>query len=191
VFTMPFSSAGRKKFAAHVALLLVDIVVLALSARVNRFQEFFYAADLFPFALSIITLVVLCSAIALDFATEDAYTGRAQIEIGYLGILSVLWLASNIFSTSRWRFVPLICYSIPAEFPDEGAWCRNLQALKAFVWIEFLLCFLTMIVTLRYSIMQNAYGNKHIWQMPLSRYWPRMPEEKASYTRDREFLPFE
>ena len=60
-------------------ILLVDIIVLALSSRVNQFQEFFCAllfvvwdviitdrsssstvvADLFPLALSIITLVVV------------------------------------------------------------------------------------------------------------------------------------
>ena len=41
-----FSSVGKKKIAAQVALLLVDIVVLALAARVNDFNEFFCASPL-------------------------------------------------------------------------------------------------------------------------------------------------
>lgn len=38
---MAFSSVGKKKVAAHVALYFVNIIVLALAARVNLFQEFF------------------------------------------------------------------------------------------------------------------------------------------------------
>lgn len=28
---------------------------------------------------------------------------------------------------------------VPAEFSDEKTWCRDLQALKAFVWIEWVI----------------------------------------------------
>lgn len=41
--------------------MFTDIIVLALSVRVNIFQEFFFVADLFPLSLSIITLVVFVS----------------------------------------------------------------------------------------------------------------------------------
>jgi hypothetical protein len=59
VHTMAFSSVGRTKVAAHreyffnprkyptnifaVFLLLINIIVLALSTRVNQFQEYFCA----------------------------------------------------------------------------------------------------------------------------------------------------
>jgi hypothetical protein len=96
--------------------------------------------------------------LALDFALDNSYTGRAQFEIGVFGVLSVFWLAFNAFSTSRWGQVPFHCNSIPSgthsywnhynaihsfivkDFPDEITWCKNLQALKSFVWINFLIC---------------------------------------------------
>lgn len=73
---MTFSSVGKKKVAVHIALYFVNIIVLALAARVNLFQEFFCesfelkflvrfdifsqdAADLFPLGLSITSLVIL------------------------------------------------------------------------------------------------------------------------------------
>ncbi|EEB87199.1 hypothetical protein MPER_15550 [Moniliophthora perniciosa FA553] len=56
---MALSSTGKKRIGIHGAQLLVTIIVLALSARVNQFQEFFFAADLFPLALSIVSLVLL------------------------------------------------------------------------------------------------------------------------------------
>ena len=45
--------------------ILADIVVLVLSSRVNVFQEFFFVADLFPLALSIITLVIFVTMYVL------------------------------------------------------------------------------------------------------------------------------
>ena len=96
--------------------------------------------------------------LALDFALDNSYTSRAQFEIGVFGVLSVFWLAFNAFSSSRWSQVPFYCNSIPSgthlfhiyynaihpsivkDFPDEITWCKNLQALKSFVWANFLIC---------------------------------------------------
>ncbi|EDQ99837.1 uncharacterized protein LACBIDRAFT_334678 [Laccaria bicolor S238N-H82] len=113
--SMAFSSVGRTKVASHLILLFVNIIVLALSARVNLFQGFFFHADLFPLALSIITFVIIVFLLALDFALNNSYTGRAQFEIGVFGVLSIFWLSFNAFSTSRWRQVPFHCNSIPSE----------------------------------------------------------------------------
>ncbi|PPQ67688.1 hypothetical protein CVT26_007415 [Gymnopilus dilepis] len=194
---MTFSSVGRKKLAGHAAFLLVDIIVLALAARVNQFQDFFYVADIFPLALSIISLVFVITLFALDFALVNSYTGRPQSEIGIFGVLSIFWLAFNAFSTSRWRLVPLQCDSIPSDFLDERHWCKDLQALKSFVWVNFLLCFGITIFTLRYAISQYNRGNKYIFQMPLSRYRPDMhtSNHDSGFSfyggRGSEFLQFE
>lgn len=186
-----FTSVGRKKLAAHLAVYFVNIIVLALAARVNLFQEFFYAADLFPLGLSIASLVILTAMIVLDFASKNSYTGRAQFEIGVFAVLSMFWLGFNAFSTSRWRHVPLKCSAIPAGFDDVKTWCQDLQALKAFVWVEWLIFLITAFVTLRYSIAQSSRGNKHIYRMPLSRYSPNLNRgADVDYSRNSEFMQF-
>jgi len=182
--------------AGHAAFLFVDIIVLALAARVNQFQDFFYVADIFPLALSIISLVFLVTLTVLDFALADSYTARPQSEIGIFGILSIFWLAFNAFSTSRWRLVPLQCDSIPSDFIDERYWCKELQALKSFVWINFLICLGITVFTLRYAISQYNRGNKHVFQMPLSRYRPDFHNTDSGFSfyggdRESEFLQFE
>ncbi|KAJ8078444.1 hypothetical protein AAF712_012105 [Marasmius tenuissimus] len=169
---MAFSSVGKKKLAAQGLLFFINILVLAFASRVNQFQEYFYVADLFPFALSIITLVLLTTMITLDLATTNAFIGRAQYEIGIFTVMSILWLAFNAFSTSRWSDVPLQCGTIPEDFSDIRTWCRDLQALKAFIWIEWLTFFLITVVTARYAVTQNTRGHKHIFKVPLSRYSP-------------------
>jgi len=178
--------------AGHVVFLLVDIVVLALSTRVNRFQDFFYVADLFPFALSIISLVVVVLLLTLDLALDNSYSGRPQTTIGVFGVLGIFWLAFNAFSTSRWRQIPFQCDSIPFDFLDERDWCKSLQALKSFVWIIFLLSFGIAGFTLRYAVSQYNRGNKHIFQMPLSRYRSELRGSDEVYSgRGSEFLQFE
>ncbi|KAF5381639.1 hypothetical protein D9615_005493 [Tricholomella constricta] len=189
---MAFSAIGKVKVAAHAALFFVNILVLAFSTRVNHFQEFYFMADLFPFGLSIVTLILLTITIALDFAVENSYTGRAQFEIGHFGLLSIFWLAFNSFSTSRWRMIPFQCNSIPSDFSEERGWCKDVQALKGLVWVEFFMCFVTALMTLRYTFTQYSRGNKHIFQMPLSRYHPELLfGQKLTYGRDSEFLQFE
>ncbi|THH07149.1 hypothetical protein EW146_g9405 [Bondarzewia mesenterica] len=128
------------------AIILMNVLVLALSARVNQFQNFFFVADLFPFALSIITLSISVLMLLLDVGVEDSITAHPPFQIGMLFLLSIFWLAFNSFSTSRWTYIPLNCSSIP-----PGA-----------------------LVALRYAMTQSQRGQKHIWSTPLSRYRPQV-----------------
>ncbi|KAJ3512761.1 hypothetical protein NLJ89_g3334 [Agrocybe chaxingu] len=170
---MVLSSVGRKKLAGQAAFLFLDVVVLALSARVNQFQDFFYVADIFPLALSIVSLVLVVILIVMDLILYDSYTSRPQFEIGFFGVLSIFWLAP--------------------EFMDERVWCKTLQALKSFVWITFVTCIAIALFTLRYSISQYKRGNKHVFEMPLSRYRPEIGPSSDAFRAGRgsEFLQFE
>jgi hypothetical protein len=169
---MAFSPVGRKKVAAHILLLVVNILVLALSTRVNIYQDFFFIADRFPFVLSIITFALLGIMTLVDFVSNSSYTGRPQFEIGVFSVLGIFWLAFNAFSSSRWRSAPFNCGEIPSDYADTIQWCQELSALRVLVWVEWLIFFFTTITTLRYSITQSNRGNKHVFQMPLSRYTP-------------------
>nr|GAT58871.1 predicted protein [Mycena chlorophos] len=177
---MSFSSVGRTKIAANLFLLLLNIIVLALSTRVNLYQDFFFVADRFPFILSIITFVVLGLMTLVDFCSNNSYTGRAQFEIGVFSILSIFWMAFNAFSSSRWSSVPLSCGGIPSEYPDVLQWCHELTALRVLVWFEWLTFFFTLVLTLRYAITESNRGNKHIFKMPLSRYDPSLRSDAAN-----------
>ncbi|KAJ7182664.1 hypothetical protein C8R43DRAFT_864720, partial [Mycena crocata] len=167
-----FSPVGRKKVAVHILILLINVIVLALSTRVNLYQEFFFIADRFPFALSIVTFALLGTMTFVDFVSNSSYTGRPQFEIGVFSVLGIFWLAFNAFSSSRWNGAPFMCGGIPSDLPDTLQWCQELSALRVMVWVEWLMLFFTTITTARYSITQSNRGNKHVFQMPLSRYTP-------------------
>ncbi|KAL7283048.1 hypothetical protein PYCCODRAFT_1439990 [Trametes coccinea BRFM310] len=177
------SSVGKKKLGVHVLLIVLDVIALALAARINIFQEFYFMADLFPLGLAIATLIILFFMLVLDLAIQNVPTARPAFEIGILYVLSIFWLAFNAFSTSRWRNIPLNCSAIPEEYPDERTWCRDVQALKSFVWIEFVALFFTASFILRYAITQNNRGRKQIWSGPLSRYVPRDLPQRNEFMR--------
>jgi uncharacterized integral membrane protein len=176
---MAFSSVGRTKVAAHFAILLVNLIVLALSARVNIFQEFFFVADRFPFGLSIVTFILLGLMVLADFVSSNSYTGRPQFEIAMFSAFTIFWLAFNAFSTSRWNSAPLNCGEIPSDYPDVIQWCHELSALRVFVWIEWVMILLTVFFTLRYAVTQSNLGHKHVFEMPLSRYSPELKSQNA------------
>ncbi|OCH84080.1 hypothetical protein OBBRIDRAFT_799397 [Obba rivulosa] len=168
------SAVGKKRAAMYASLIVIlDVAVLALAARVNIFQEFFFMADVLPFALSIVTLGLLLITLTINFSGINCFLTRPTFETGFLLCLSVLWLASNAFSTSRWGGIPLACSSIPAEYAYERAWCTDVQALKALVWILFVFLFIVAAFTLRYVITESRRGRSHIWDGPLSHYGPR------------------
>lgn len=166
----PYSEVGKRRWKAYATLYVVNIIVLALSTRVNQFQGFFFMADLFPLGLSITTLVLLTFTFYLDFSQTNSFTARPPFEIAFLSLLNIFWLAFNSFSTSRWKHVPMACSAIPDEFADERVWCRDVQALKVSVWIEFAILFLTLSYTLYFVFSEHRAGNKHVWWTALSRY---------------------
>ncbi|KAJ3542226.1 hypothetical protein NM688_g5995 [Phlebia brevispora] len=186
----PVSTVGRRFLSVFVILLLVDVVVVALAAKVNIYQEFFFMADLFPLGLSIATLIVLFFSITTDIVFYNAFASRPAFKIGLCFVLSTFWLAFNIFSTSRWGNIPMPCSSVPSDLPDERAWCEDVQALKSFVWIffvggacycfipthkqdlKFTLVFLTGAFTVRYAVAEHQHGNRSIWNSSLIRFDP-------------------
>ncbi|KAF8823375.1 hypothetical protein HHX47_DHR10000164 [Lentinula edodes] len=100
---------------------------------------------------------------------------------------------------SLWPALP-VCYRFQHSVPssniapgsdDVKTWCQDVQALKAFVWIEWLIFSLTAYITLRYTISQKNRGNNHILRMPLSRYSPHLRNDGTTeYIRNSEFLQF-
>ncbi|KAH9026972.1 hypothetical protein EDB84DRAFT_1589115 [Lactarius hengduanensis] len=185
-------SVGRGVLFGYCVIVVLNIVVLALSARVNHFQDYFYIADVFPLALSAVTFGIAVLAFLLDIGLQNSPTARPSFEIAVLLILSIFWLACNVFSTSRWRHIPLDCSTIPTDYPDVRSWCRDLQALKAFVWINWVVLFIAALVALQFSVKQHQKGQKHIWHTPLSRFKPRGTHERSSTIGSKleDFLRF-
>jgi len=177
---MALTSTGKKKLCSYAFIIALDIVVLALSVSVNIFQEFFFVADLFPLLLSIVTLAIFLLQVVLDLTSKNAFTARPAFEIPLLGTLTIVWLAFNAFSTSRYTDLP-DC-SVFDDVPDERTWCRNVQGLRVFIWLEWAALLLNTIVLARISIVEARRGNTAVWRTALSHYRPN--SESGDFVQD-------
>jgi len=138
----PFSSVGMARLAIYSVLLLCNLIVFAVSAHVNSFHGFFYVADQAPFVLSIFTGLIVGAVVVSDILARDSPLSRPVPEVTWLAALSLVWLCFNAFSTSRWRFVQATdCASLPAstDFAKATGWCQSVQALRGFVWLEWVI----------------------------------------------------
>jgi len=170
---MPHPASIRTKVQG--LLLVFTIVTLALSGHVNAFQGFFYVADRIPFVLSLITLLILLVSI---YSGKQSKLSRPAIEAAYLGVLTVIWLCANAFSTSRWQFIQISdCNSIPVEQnPDflnqAKTWCYEIQALRAFIWFEWLTLLAYFGGLVYFATRHASRGTKHVWTTSIGQFDP-------------------
>ncbi|KAI0691474.1 hypothetical protein BC835DRAFT_112311 [Cytidiella melzeri] len=176
---MELTRFGKRILFAYLVLLALDIAVLALAARVNIWQEFFFMADLFPLGLSIASLVLMLVLLLSASGLQYTFAARPAFHLGIFGLLSIFWLAFNAFSTSRWSDIPLPCSTIPDDFADERGWCQEVQALKAFVWILFVGVFLTTMFMAQHIFAQHRHGNSQIWRFSIMHFDPRAADHQG------------
>jgi len=170
-------SVGGNVFFGYLVIVSLNVVILALSARVDHFQDEFHVADILPLVLSAITLGITVLAFALDVVLENSPTARAPFKIASLLILSIFWLVFNVFSTARWIHFSFDCSAIPADFSDTR--CKDIQALKVFIWVNWVVLLLATLGTLCFSMVQHRNGEKHIWAVSLTSFEPRERDERS------------
>ncbi|KAH9960626.1 hypothetical protein BC827DRAFT_1132657, partial [Russula dissimulans] len=175
----------------------LNVVILVLSARVDHFQDEFHVADILPLVLSAITLgitvlacafrfsafyspfrpVITTCSFVLDVVLDNSPTARAPFKIASLLILSIFWLVFNVFSTARWIHSSFDCSAILAGLSDTR--CKDIQALKVFIWVNWVVLLLATLGTLCFSMVQHRNGEKHIWTVSLTRFEPRERNERS------------
>ncbi|KZW04165.1 hypothetical protein EXIGLDRAFT_758463 [Exidia glandulosa HHB12029] len=153
------------------ALLVCNLIVFALAAHVNTFHGFFYVADEAPFFLSIFTFLIVGSTFVGDLRGTNPLLSRPRIELPLLALLTLFWLCFNAFSSSRWRFVQAAdCGTIPAgdDFSSVAIWCREVQALRSFVWVEWIILAATFVWLTAFTLRASRRGNTRIWSTSLA-----------------------
>ncbi|KAF8527209.1 hypothetical protein JB92DRAFT_2867700 [Gautieria morchelliformis] len=194
---MALSPVGHVRFVVYGVLLLVNTIVLALSAHINHFQQFFYRADVFPLALSVVTLVFVLAMVLLDINLNNAVTARPPFELAWLLVFGLIWLGFNAFSTSRWKFITLgTCRSIPsdAQYASYRTWCHEVQALRVLVWVEWVMFLCTFAYLLRWTIAKRNSGRHDVLDTPFSRFSDEAPSNDLAHVRETktsEFLQWE
>ncbi|PVG04579.1 hypothetical protein CPB86DRAFT_746444 [Serendipita vermifera] len=155
---------------------------------------FFYHADRFPFVLSILTGFTFILKSIVEWRKKgNVITARPVTEIATLSAMSFAWTVSNAFSTPRWNGIqPGVCSSIsindnPEFERSSRLWCRELLALRAFVWIEWVILVVSLVLLLGYCVKQAKKGSRHVWSTPLAIYNPHMASPDTWNPNSRVF----
>jgi len=141
-----------------------SIIELAVSA--NLISQFLYIgvtndpASALGLAVAVISAVTLPVMLVADIIRRGAFTSMIVVEITWLFILCILWVASAGTTTSRFNlYFPVGCisiYSIDIEI------CHEVQAIAAFAFLNFII-FLVYASALCVMAVIAATRGQSVW----------------------------
>jgi len=147
-----------------IGLCLSSVIIIAVSAHLINFTESFFGNIYYNFsalslATGLLTLLSLPAITVIDRTRKGAYTSMIAVEIGWLGFLWVMWLASAA-TTANATGGTLDCSLVVSRFSTA---CHEIQVTEAFDFINFI--FLTGYVGLLLiaAIIAHGKGNTAIW----------------------------
>jgi len=127
--------------------------------------------------MSILTLLILIPLWMNEFAhSGNVRTARPLFELAWVGALLLAWTGANAFSTSRWSSIrPGDCASISVEenpnfLAAAKTWCYEIQALRAFIWMDWAMLTLMFVGLFMFCMRQSRRGSSHVWTTPIGRF---------------------
>jgi len=123
-------------------------------------------------AVSVISMVTIVPMLVVSLLRKGAITSWVAVELGWVGFLWVLWIASAGLSTSSyiyrgdcsaWSGYYDYYFEIYYPTPELEGFCRQYGAMQAFAWLNFLILFGYFILLLALSILSYTKGNKNVF----------------------------
>jgi len=142
-----------------------SIIVLGLGAHIVSVLA--PAAAPFDFAglgiaVSLLTLISLIPMLVLSFLDKVLWVNMVAVEIGWLGLLWVLWLATAALTNNDLaEFVFGVC-----DFADNTLGCGEVLGFQALSWLNWVLLFKYTIVLIALTVFQHLRGNQ-VWMAPV------------------------
>jgi len=143
---------------------LFSLIVLGLAAHLLSLTTvylgwYFYFSAL-GIATSVLSLVTLPLMLLLDFNRRGAFTSMIVVELVWLSILWVLWVATAAETVAAVNVsFPLGCIYTNSIY---NQYCYEMQAVEAFSFLIFIL-FLAYTVFLLIAALVAASGGKGVW----------------------------
>ncbi|KZV75117.1 hypothetical protein PENSPDRAFT_547321, partial [Peniophora sp. CONT] len=128
--------------------LAFSVIVLGLSADAlsitTTYEASYFIWDALAVAVSVITICSIVAMLVIDFLRRGAFTSLVIVEIGWLSVLWILWLATGAYAADINQFV--FGTSSCSDYNTiTSRFCSEWAAVEAF-------SFLTWILLLAYTI---------------------------------------
>jgi len=149
------------------ALLVFSLIVLGVDAHLISQASFTILGvhySLAPswlklgVAVAVITIVSLVAILVMDLLRKGAVTSFISVELGWLGVLWVLWLATAADTANGVQ-----CSGVIDGF--DGSICGQAQAAEAFSFLAWLLLMAYWILLLVFAIIAATQGQPGIWMV--------------------------
>ncbi|THU91973.1 hypothetical protein K435DRAFT_967873 [Dendrothele bispora CBS 962.96] len=162
---MAFVSTFR--LGALVALILCSLVVLGLSAHLASLSEEAFAFEGLGIATAAITIATVPLMVGVDLTRKGAFTSMVVVELTWLGILWVLWLATGAEAIQIFNLAFIGCDNQLDDFDDfelsDESTCRETQAVAAFGFLGWIILMFYWVFLLVASITAASHGNSQVW----------------------------
>jgi preprotein translocase subunit SecG len=146
------------RYLVFVVVLVFALIHLALAASLTSFIGTLLTFPGFAVAVSVLTLVIAIPMLVVDFIRKGSVISWVATELGWCGLLWVLWLASAALSTSS-----LIIGDCAGD-----SLCQQYQALQGFAWLTWLLLTAYIIIVIVLAILATVKGHSRAWLSPAS-----------------------
>jgi len=157
------------RIACLAAALLMSFVPFGIAA--NFLAEGAGTVFTFPaltVAVGVITIILIPTMLAIDTLRRGAPTSFVIVELAWVGLLTILWLAVGAHASAS--VVILGSCDTVGLTSLESSVCHQFQALQAFSWLIWLTLggYLVLLATL--GAIQQSRGNRQIWQTSVADY---------------------
>ncbi|TFK74476.1 hypothetical protein BDN72DRAFT_893161 [Pluteus cervinus] len=146
------------------SVTFISLIALALSAHISAVTgDFFFGYFTFAamaLAVAILSVLSIPAMITVDMKRKGALTSMIVVEIGWLGLLWVLWLAAGGLGAQATGVVwPSGCGFVNKEVDTM---CREFPAVTALSFINWFILFSYTMTILVLSIMAASRGHS-VW----------------------------
>ncbi|KAF9225383.1 hypothetical protein BS17DRAFT_794966 [Gyrodon lividus] len=144
---------------------IFSIVVLGLAAHLIwltiQYDNYYLIFCALGIAAAVLSLVTLPVMLVTDFVRRGAFTSMIVVELVWLFILWVLWVATagEAVSASNYYFTYGCIYT---EDPLVNQACHEFQAVEAFAFLNFIILLLYTVFLLISALVATSRGNG-IW----------------------------
>ncbi|KAF8351005.1 hypothetical protein F5887DRAFT_912914 [Amanita rubescens] len=168
---MAFTVVSIIRLGLLAAVTLFSVIVLGTAAHIISVTEAtigtYWAFVAFAIAVSVLTILTIPALVVISIIRSGAPPNYVVVELGWLFVLWVLWMASAGYSANQLSILPSGC-SINIVFAKSFSVrdtinCGEFWALEAFAWLNWLILMPYTILVLIMAIIQHTRGNQRVW----------------------------
>ncbi|KAG9050299.1 hypothetical protein FS837_006409 [Tulasnella sp. UAMH 9824] len=156
------------RLVLFITTLVFSLIVLGILANFTHITSsvgFYYNSFALGIATACLSLLFIGASLIIDRMRRGAITSLVMIELSWVGLLWVLWLATAASITDLGIFTTCGYYNSEVE-----STCHQYQAAQAFSFLNWLMLFGWWVTLLSFSIRAASNGVSGVWRTPVTEH---------------------